>query len=427
MKYKVKPGALKGDIFIPPSKSHTMRAIVFGMMGKGKTVIHRFLPSPDAEAMIEAAKIFGCKVERIHHRLEIEGLNGKLNTAENVIDSGNSGQVLRFIGALAGLSPSYTVITGDASIRHNRPVKPLLDAMEQLGATAVSCRLDGYAPIIIKGPMKAGTTTLSGEDSQPVSGMIIAAAFLPSPTHIHVTNPGEKPWIGMTLSWLDRLGIKYRNDNYEHYTIAGGASYLGFEMTVPGDFSSAAFPLAAALITDSEITLQNLDMDDAQGDKKLVEVLMQMGAKIDIDPSNKTLTVKKGSRLKGMKIDINDFIDAVTILAVIGCYAEGKTEIVGASIARSKECDRLACITRELRKMGADIEEKEDSLIITSSRLKGAHLSTYHDHRMVMSLTVAALGAEGESIIEGAKSVAKSFPTFAQEFQALGAQLEIMP
>jgi len=423
-KYRIKPSSLSGTLEIPTSKSHTLRAILFGMMGKGKTIVRKYLQSPDAIAMIEAIKNFGAKVEMFPDRIEIEGVSSELQVADDVVYSGNSGQVLRFIGALAALLPTYTILTGDHSIRHNRPVKPLLDGLKSLGVFAQSMRLDGFAPIIIKGPMLGGKAHLDGKDSQPVSGLIIASSFAKGKTQIHVENPGEKPWIDLTFHWLDYLGLPYDHQNYTNYQIPGGGSYNGFDYTVPGDFSSLAYPLVAAIITDSEVTLNNVDMNDIQGDKKLIDVLIAMGAKITIDKENRKLNVLKGGQLKGMSIDINDFIDAVTILAVVGCFAKGTTEIHNAIIARSKECDRIHAITTELKKMGADIEEKEDGLIVRTSPLRGVALETYRDHRMVMSLSVAAMGAKGETLICGTKCVTKTYPNFAEHFQLLGADLK---
>lgn len=421
-KYRIQPSTLSGSLDIPTSKSHTLRAILFGMMGKGKTIVRQYLQSPDAIAMMEAIKNFGAAVSMYPDRLEIQGVGGQLHPADDVVDSGNSGQVLRFIGALAALLPTYTVVTGDHSIRHNRPVKPLLRGLQSLGVFAESMRLDGFAPILIKGPLKGGMATLDGKDSQPVSGLLIASAFAEGKTHIHVENPGEKPWIDLTLHWLDRLGLRCTHTNYTDYHLPGGGSYEGFDYTVPGDFSSLAFPLVAALITDAELTIQNVDMDDVQGDKKLIDVLIAMGAKITLQ--DRTLQVHKGSQLRGMKIDINDFIDSITILAVVGCFAEGVTEICNAKIARNKECDRIHAITTELKKMGADIEEKEDGIIVKTSLLHGTNVETYQDHRMVMSLSVAALRAQGETVIHGVECVQKTYPNFAEHFQRLGAHLK---
>ncbi len=423
--FYISPSSIRGTIAIPPSKSHTLRALLFGLMGNGKTIVRNPLNSPDTFAMVEAIRMFGAAVNMSDSEITIEGINGKIQSAENVIDAGNSGQVLRFIGALAGLSPNYTVITGDRSIRYNRPIKPLLNALTQLGAMANSMRQDGYAPIIIKGPMKPGSVTLQGEDSQPVSGMLIATSFLSGKSEISVDNPGEKPWIDMTLTWLKRLNLRVDNHNYTRYTVHGEGSYEAFDIVVPSDFSSAAFPIAAAIVTDSELVLSDIDMNDCQGDKKLIEVLIGMGAKIEIDDQKKQLMVKKGSELKGMELNINDYVDAVTILAVIGCYAEGTTRIVNAAIARKKESDRISSICTELKKMGASIEETSDGLIISHSPLYGAHLKSYADHRIAMSLSVAALGANTDSRIDGVECIAKTFPTFARDLSDLGASIKV--
>ncbi len=418
---QIGPSKLQGEIVIPPSKSHTLRALLFALMAKGKSRISRYLHSPDTTAMVEALCSLGAKVEAAKEELIVEGVDGKLSAAEDVIQCGNSGQVLRFIGALASLSPSYTVLTGDRSIRHNRPIQPLLDALGKLGAMAVSSRLDGRAPIIIRGPIQGGKTSLRGEDSQPVSALLITGAFVP--IEIDVIEPGEKPWIGLTLHWLDKFHIPYENHQFKRYKTKGGALLSAFDYSVPGDFSSAAFPIAAALLTGSELKLNCLDREDVQGDKAILPLLEKMGAKFEIGPQS--ITVKKTSGLKGTRIDVNDFIDALPILAVIGCFAEGKTEIVNGAIARTKESDRIGSIATELKKMGAKIEERADGLTIHSSPLRGASLNAHQDHRIAMALTVAALAATGETTLHGIEAAKKSYPTFFEDFRFLGAQMEV--
>lgn len=398
-----------------------MRALVFGLIAQGKTEIRNYLHSPDTDAMAQACRAFGAKVDIKPDAIVIEG---KFERSEDVIQAGNSGQVLRFIGAISALLPHYTVVTGDYSIRHLRPIKPLLEGLAQLGAFAESMRGDGYAPMLVKGPIHGGTALISGEDSQPVSGLLMAAAFAQGKSEIFVQNPGEIPWVALTLDWFDRLGIAYKNENFEKYTLPGGAHIEGFSYTVPSDLSSAAYPIAAALITDSEVVLKDIDLEDSQGDKNLIFELQQMGALIDVDSTAKTLTVRRGSHLKGRKIDVNNFIDGVTLLSVIGCFAEGITEIVGAKIARYKESDRISAIVHELKKMGAQIHEKEDGVIVERSTLQGATLSAHADHRLAMSLAVAGLGAQGTTQIEGVDCVAKSYPPFFQHLKQLGAQLE---
>jgi len=420
----IKKSTLSGKTTIPSSKSHTLRSLVFALMAKGTSHITNPLHSPDTFSMIRAIESLGAKVEKKQTSLQVTGTAGIISSSSTIIDAGNSGQVLRFIGALAPLIDTYTVITGDHSIRESRPVKPLIDGLLQLGAFATSTRLNDKAPIILRGPLKPGVATIEGDDSQPVSALLIAASFVKGKTELYVTNPGEKPWIDLTLHWMDKLGIRYFHKNYEHYILQGNACYDGFEVSIPGDFSSAAYPIVAALVTNSELTLENIDMNDVQGDKKLVDVFLQMGAKIEIDNTKKTLTVKKGPPLQGIKIDVNDFIDAITILATLGCYASGVTEIVNGSIARKKESDRIQCIALELKKMGADIEERPDGLIIKRSPLRGAYLKSHKDHRIAMSVAIAALGAIGDTIIEDIECVSKTYQNFAKDFQKIGCHIE---
>lgn len=412
---------LGGSIFIPPSKSQTLRAILFASLASGLSTIHGYLDSSDSRAMIEACRLLGAEIAVFPDRLEIKGV--KITRAKNVIDAGNSGIVLRFCSAIGALASHPVVITGDTSICYQRPMKALLDGLAQLGVSAQSMRGDGYAPVIIEGPLKAGKAVIEGSDSQPVSALLIGAAFAKGPISIYVNNPGEIPWVALTLNWFDRLGISYENRGFSEYHLKGGAEYSGFEYTVPGDLSSAAFPLGAALVTQSRLTLENVDMNDLQGDKELIFLLQKMGARIEIDEERKTLEVYKSPKLQGISIDINECIDAITILAAIACYAEGETLIYNGSIARQKECNRIACIVRELSKMGADIVETSDGLRIRGSSLKGASLESYQDHRMAMSLSVAALGAEGDSEILGVGCVGKTFPSFFEDFKNLGAKI----
>lgn len=419
--YHIEFSRLSGQVIAPPSKSHTLRAILFASMAQGESVICDYLPSPDTEAMIKACCLLGAKIDQREDKIIIIGVDGKPKTPDDIIDAGNSGQVLRFVGAIAALTSDFVVLTGDHSVRHNRPIQPLIDGLSQLGVFCVSTKNDGYAPIIIKGPFISGNTRLNGEDSQPVSGLLIAAAFAEGKTQIQVDNPGEKPWIGLTLSWFDRLGIQYQHSNFEHYMIPGGSVVQGFEYRVPGDFSSMAYPMMAAIITQSEIIINNVDMQDAQGDKKIIEILQRMGANILVE--GEQLIIKKNQQLQGCEMDINDCIDAITILAVAACYAQGTTKISGAAIARKKECNRLSAITAELQKMGAIIEETDDGLIIEGTSLRGTRLQTYQDHRMVMSLAVAALGAKGSSVIEDVGCVQKSYPNFLHDMQKLSCKM----
>lgn len=425
MHYRIQASKLQGNITVPPSKSHTLRAILFASLAKGKSIIRNYLPSPDTQAMIQACQLLGATITVNKDYLTILGTDGKPKTPDNIIDAGNSGQVFRFIAAVSALTSGYTVITGDHSVRNHRPIQPLLEGLNYLNVFAVSTQGNGSGPIIIKGPLKGGTTTLDGEDSQPISGLLIACALTNKNTVINVKNAGEKPWIDLTLDWFKRLKINYQRQGYRQYRLPGNASFSGFEYTVPGDFSSCAFPLVAALITRSEISLNNLDMNDAQGDKALIFTLQEMGASIEIQLNEKTLQVKSCSHFVGKNLNVNNYIDAVPILAVMGCFAQNKMVITGASIARKKETDRLSVIIQELRKMGAKIAELEDGFIVRPTPLIGTRVCSFGDHRIAMSLAIAALSAEGETIIENTGCVEKSYPNFAEALKKLGASIEV--
>jgi 3-phosphoshikimate 1-carboxyvinyltransferase len=422
--YIVSPSTLFGSIELPTSKSHSIRAIIFASLAEGKSRLRKLLDSPDIHAALKACELFGAKITLSNELIEIEGTHGKFHTPSHEIDSGNSGQVLRFIGALAALGEGETTLTGDDSIKTNRPVKPLLEALNQLGAQTKSAE-KGHAPISIKGPAHAERIVMKGEDSQPVSGILMLASLLKGTTEIEVLDAGEKPWIDLTLYWLRRFNVEITHKNYSHYTIKGPTRFKSFDYTVPGDFSSATFPVAAAFATRSKITLKNLDMDDVQGDKKFFEALEKMGARFEYDKKKKEMHVDGTQTLKGAVLDINDHIDSITILAVLGCLAEGTTEIINAQIARKKESDRIECITKELQKMNADIKERPDGLIIKKSNLKDATVISHHDHRIAMSLTIAGLIAQGSTIVQGVDCIKKSYPNFVEDLKHLGAKIEV--
>jgi 3-phosphoshikimate 1-carboxyvinyltransferase len=425
VKRTIYPSKLAGEITVPPSKSQTLRAILFASLARGVSRVERFLESPDVFAMIEAVKLFGTEVSVKNNVLEIHGKGLFHAPARNVIDCGNSGIVLRFLGAVASLLPSYTVLTGDESIRTRRLSQPLLDGLSKLGAFAVSARGDGFAPLIIRGPWTRTKTCLDGADSQPVSGLLIAGALAPHPVEIEVQNPGEKPWIDLTLHWLKKFNLPYeKKEDYTHYKLQGQGVIEPFTYVVPGDFSTAAFLIGSALLTDSEVTLRELDLDEPQGDKAFISLVQQMGASLHIDAARRTVTVRRGARLKGIQIDVNDCIDALPMLAVLGCKAEGRTELVNGQMARHKESDRVASMAHALRSMGGHLEERPDGLLISQAPLRGAALFGQQDHRQVLALATAAFAADGPSTIEGVEWASKTYPDWEKDFRSLGARIE---
>jgi 3-phosphoshikimate 1-carboxyvinyltransferase len=413
---------LRGSVSIPPNKSHSFRALLMASLASGTSRIKSPAVSKDWLLGTEALEMFGASVEpAANDTWEVKGTGGKLTTPEDVINAGNSGIILRFFSAIAACCPGHTVVTGDHSLRHIRPIGPLVDAINQLGAWAVSTKGDGHAPIVIRGPLHGGQAELDGQDSQPVSALLIAASQADAPTELKVRNPGEKPWVGVTLEWLDRCGVEYSNDNYETYRIRGHAKWDGFDYAVPLDWSAALYPIVAGLLVgDGEVRVPGMDPTDSQGDKAVIDILKDMGADIEIE--NGTV-IARPSTLTGRTIDCNDFIDQLPLLAVVGAAAKGETTLTNAAICRQKECDRITETVAALKAMGADAEERDDGLVVRQSRLHGASLNSKADHRMVMTFAVAGLTASGRTVISDIECVRKTFPHFVDALRAMGADV----
>lgn len=414
---------LRGIARIPPNKSHSFRALVMAALAEGHSRIVSPAVSNDWMLGTEALEMFGATIEpKAGGIWEITGTGGKLTTPDDVIHCGNSGIILRFFMALAACCEGHTILTGDESLRHIRLCQPLVDALNALGAWAVSSKGDGHAPLIVRGRLRGGQAVIDGMDSQPVSALLMACALADAPTELIVRRAGEKPWVGVTLSWLNRCGVEYSNDNYERYLIRGKARWKGFEAKIPLDWSAALYPIVAAVLTpNSEVHVPDMDWNDSQGDKMVVEVLRRMGADIQIKDR---LVIARSSKLTGQTIDCNDFIDQFMLLAVVGACAEGQTVLTNAEICRHKECDRIAAMKKALTAMGASVDERPDGLVISKSRLHGARIDSHGDHRMVMTMAVAGLLADGETVIANTDCVKKTFPAFVEQMQQLGADVQ---
>ncbi len=414
---------LCGKVKIPPNKSHSFRALVMAALAEGSSKIIRPAVSNDWMRGIEALEMFGAKIDPHGNNVwEIRGTGGKVDTPDDVIDCGNSGILLRFIMAISACAEGYSVITGDHSLRHIRPCGPLVDAINGLGAWAVCTKDDGHAPVLVRGPLIGGSVAMDGADSQPISALLIAGALGRQDIELCVDTPGEKPWVGLTLDWLDRCGVKYANENFERYQVSAGQEWTGFETTIPLDWSAALYPIVAAVLSeDSEVTLPGMDFRDSQGDKRVVDVLREMGADIEVTDAGVTA---RSSQLVGRKIDCNDFIDQFMLLAVVGACAEGETVLCNAKICRHKECDRIVEMRKALTAMGADVQERTDGLVVRKSRLRGAKIESRHDHRMVMTMAVAGLMASDATTITDVECVKKTFPDFVAQMRCIGCDMQ---
>ena len=414
---------LSGEITIPPSKSHTIRAVIIASLAQGRSELLNPLFSEDTKAAIQACERLGAKIEKKSDNLIIEGFGRSPDKPSAVIDMLNSGTSTNLImGILAGLGIEAE-ITGDASLQ-TRPVKSLAAALETLGCKIDFTEDNGCPPLKISGRIKGGKVTLdASKSSQYVSSLLIACPLAEQDTEIFVEDPTELPYIEMTLKWLDEQNIKYERDGFNYFRISGNQNYTSFEKSIPADWSSAAFPICAAAITESDVIIKGIDINDVQGDKAIIEYLKDMGADIRLEENGIRV---KGGKLQGKKLDINATPDALPALSVMGCLAEGETKLVNVAQARVKETDRIKVMADELKKMGALIEELPDGLLIKKSRLKGTKLSGHHDHRVVMALSIAAMTADEETLIDTAEAVSVTYPNYVKTMRKLGANITLI-
>jgi 3-phosphoshikimate 1-carboxyvinyltransferase len=388
-------------------------------MAEGKSILRNPLESADARSAFRAAMEFGARIRGEENSWIINGVGGEINKVASFVDVANSGTTLRIFSALASLADHDITFDGDSSIR-KRPMTPLTSALSRLGVSVKS--LNDKCPFTVKGPIQGGKTTVDGISSQFLTALLFSCPLAQGPSEIIVENLHEKPYIEITLDWLRMQGIQFEQKGLDWFRIPGKQKYKAFDRQIPADFSTATFALCAAAITQSEILIKGLDFSDHQGDKKVFEFLESMG--VELEHTDEGVIVK-GKPLKGVEIDMNNTPDALPALAVTACFAEGQTKLYNVAQARLKECDRIAAITRELKKMGADIEEMENGLIIQCSKLQGSIVHGYDDHRMVMALTLAGMGAEGQTKVDTAQAVSVTYPGFYNDFKSLGAQLEM--
>ena len=417
---RVAKSSPNGRVRIPGSKSHTIRALFLASLATGESEITRPLISNDALSAVAVCRALGAEIETSEERFIIKGFGGQPQTPIDVVDVGNSGTTLRFGVATASLGEGYTVFTGDYQIRR-RPLEPMLNALNNLGAQVISTRGNGMAPVIVKGRAKGGRTDLDAVSSQYLSALLINAPLFEGDTELNLTRLNEVPYVEMTLWWLERQGIKYQNHDFKSFSINGGQHYAPFKMAIPGDFSSATFFMVLAAISGQEFSLENLDMSDPQGDKQVLGILEAMGAKVSIE---RDLIRIKGQGLVGREIDMNAIPDALPAMAVAGCFASGETKLVNVPQARLKETDRIRVMYEELSKLGAEVTELPDGLIIKESKLKGAPVKGHDDHRIVMALAVAGLNIDGETVIDTAEAIRVTFPEFVNLVATSGGTVE---
>jgi 3-phosphoshikimate 1-carboxyvinyltransferase len=422
MRWKVKPSQLSGTIAVPPSKSHTIRAILIAALAEGTSTVRKPLLHGDGASAAAAAEALGARVSETDGVLAVTGIGKDREGGSDIFDMGNSGTGTSLFMSAAALGGRRRRFDGDRSLR-SRPFRPLLSALERLGAQ-YSCETAGRdVPFVIQGPLRGGKTAVNGVSSQFVSSLLFACPLCEKDTDIVVENIQERPYIELSLWWLRKQGIKvsYAAD-FTRFQVTGRQAYRPFESSIPADFSGAAFAACAAAAGGGAVTLTGLDFSDPQGDKGVLGVLELMGAAVAHGPAG--VTVSGGAALRGRIIDLNAMPDALPALSVVACAAEGETRFVDVAQARIKETDRIKVMGEELSKMGASVTEHEDGLTVRQSRLKGARVSGHGDHRVAMALAIAGMTAEGETVIDTAESATVTYPTFAGDFRGIGAEID---
>lgn len=424
---RVKPSKISGEVVAPPSKSYTHRAFMIAMLAKGESTIKNPLVGYDTAATIEAAKELGAEIIQEDDVWRVRGTAGNIRPRTGSIDARNSGTTIRMMSAIAANSAKPVKLIGDESIQ-KRPMGPLIEALEALGAKA-RCEGKGCRPpVVVGGGLIGGDVEITGGmSSQFISALLLAATRAKQDVNLTITEEmRSKPYVEITLELLEAAGAKIKRDReLMKFKIEGNQILRPIDMTVPGDFSSAAFPLGAAALTESTVKVSNLDTKSAQGDKRVLGLLRDFGA--DVKVLRNAVEVSGTEGLNGVEAELGDNPDLVPVLAVLGSVADGSTRLTNIPHLRFKETDRLRALATELRKLGAEIEELPDELKIEGVKsIKGSKLKSYDDHRMAMAFAVAGLVAKGETIVENAESIPVSYPGFVEDMRKLGAKIELI-
>lgn len=422
--YINRSGGLQGEITVPGDKSISHRAVMFGGLAEGETLITNFLPGADCLSTIRCFRQLGVEIEEQGTTVRVlgRGLRG-LVEANDVLDVGNSGTTLRLMsGILAGM-PFYTALTGDASIRR-RPMARVAEPLRLMGAQIWGRQGGNLAPLAIQGgPLKPLKYTMPVASAQVKSAILLAGLFASGVTVVEEPEASRDH----TERMLNYFGVRVERQG-NTISIEGGQTLQGRKVEVPGDISSAAFFLVAgSIVPNSRILIKNVGVNPTRDG--IIEVLINMGAQIEqLDPrevSGEPVAdlLVTSSQLKGTIVEgslIPRLIDEIPVLAVAAACASGETVIKDAAELKVKESNRIATVIKELSKFGAQLRELPDGMVITSgSALTAANCESYHDHRIAMAMAVAGLVAEGTSRIEGADCVDVSFPGFADLLSAI--------
>ncbi len=402
------------------SKSYSNRYLAIAALSGQATTIEGALVCDDTQYLANALRQFGhvsVDVDAAAERITVTPTGEPMRGPAEEVYVGAAGTPIRFLISMAGHADGTTVLTGTKRMQE-RPMGSLLDALPGLGVAAEAVRGNGSPPIKVTGPsFRGGSTRISGAvSSQFTSSLLINATRAEQDTEVVIIDDlVSKPYVEMTIAALAEMGVTVKREGYTRFTVAAGQKLRGGSVTVEPDASGMSYFLAAAAVLGGTVTIPGIGKDSKQGDVGLVEALVRMGCTAEVTDTSITLS---GGDLRGIDIDMEAMPDVVPTLAVVAAFAQGTTHISNIASLRIKECDRIAAVTTELRKMGITVEEHPDAMTITGGSPKGAVIDTYDDHRIAMCFAIAGLRTEGV-VIQDPGCVAKSFPTFWKTLDSL--------
>ncbi len=412
--------SVDGEVSIPGSKSLSNRILLLAALAKGTTKITNLLDSDDIRHMLNALKSLGIQYQLSENNTvcELTGKGGALSSNEALeMFLGNAGTAMRPLTAALCLGEGEFTLTGEPRM-YERPIGDLVDCLRQTGAQVEYLKDENYPPLKITGTgLKGGKVSIKGNiSSQFLTAMLMAAPLAKDTLTIEVD--GElvsKPYIDITLDVMAKFGVTVVNNSYQSFEITGNQTYQSpGEIMVEGDASSASYFLAAAAIGGGKVRVHGTGNASVQGDSRFAEVLEQMGAKVTW--SDYWIEVEKGE-LMGVDVDLNHIPDAAMTIATTALFAQGQTAIRNIYNWRVKETDRLSAMATELRKVGAEVEEGEDYIVINPpAEVQSAAIDTYDDHRMAMCFSLAAFG-DNPITINDPKCTSKTFPNYFELFE----------
>jgi 3-phosphoshikimate 1-carboxyvinyltransferase len=419
MNCKIQKSKLNGKITCPANKSYTHRAIFLAALSDGKSIVKKILRSNDTIATISACRGFGVEVEELEDNITI---NNTINqTVQNsIINAENSGTTIRIAIAIATLSGGNTTLTGDDSLK-KRPMQPILDALETMGVKTESD--EGRPPIRINGKIQGKEISINGDiSSQFISALLIIAPRLPDGLIINVEGKlVSKPYVDLTIAIMKKFGVDVKiEEEYKRYVVSHQI-YKPTTFSIPSDFSNLALLLAANVLLGDGLDIEISLGDMPQGDEVIVDILEKLGVNVTLEDD--IITTESPISLKGGKFDLSDTPDLLPAIAILALKSEKPIEMFNVKHARYKETDRIAIISRELKKMGLNVEEKDDGMVIKkSSELIPAELNSENDHRLFMAFSIAGMFV-GECTVSDPDAVKVSYPEFISDLVNVGAKI----